>query len=324
AVAPDCRTVARPGILPRRRRGRHGERAVRHDYCDPGDRAAAVRARPCTRARGGAADRAVRRRHGRPAARERRGRHGRGQEGRQAGLGAGRPARGAARGAGGPRPPRTRGRARAQRDDAGGARSRGTRRAAAGVRRPRRGARQPDAPRRGNLAVTAPEFSRPIDARHLPTAPLALSASAEERAALAARFGLVSIDRLEAEVTLTPDGEAVAASGRLRAAIVQSCAVSGEDLPVEIDEPIALRFVPSAPVTEEEVELEADELDEIEFDDHGFDLGEAVAQTLALAIDPYAVGPDAEKVRKEAGLLDEGAAGPFAALAALQQDRSEE
>lgn len=168
--------------------------------------------------------------------------------------------------------------------------------------------------------MTAPEFSRPIDARHLPTAPLALSASAEERAALAARFGLVSIDRLEAEVTLTPDGEAVAASGRLRAAIVQSCAVSGEDLPVEIDEPIALRFVPSAPVTEEEVELKADELDEIEFDDHGFDLGEAVAQTLALAIDPYAVGPDAEKVRKEAGLLDEGAAGPFAALAALKKD----
>ena len=50
-----------------------------------------------------------------------------------------------------------------------------------------------------------------------------------------------------------------------------------------------------------------------------FDLGEAVAQDLALAIDPYAVGPGAERARKEAGLLDEAAAGPFAALEALKK-----
>jgi len=167
--------------------------------------------------------------------------------------------------------------------------------------------------------VTAPEFSRPIDPRHLPAGQVTLTASAEERAALAVRFGLVSIGKLEAEVTLTPDGEAVEAAGRLEAEIVQSCAVSGEDLPARIDEPVALRFVPAAPATEEEVELEAGELDEIPFDDHTFDLGEAIAQSLALAIDPYPVGPDAERVRKEAGLLDEGAAGPFAALAALKK-----
>jgi uncharacterized metal-binding protein YceD (DUF177 family) len=167
--------------------------------------------------------------------------------------------------------------------------------------------------------VTTPEFSRPIDPRHLPAAAVALTANTDECVALAQRFGLVSISKLEAEVTLTPDGESVGAKGRLRAEIVQSCAVSGEDLPVSIDEPIALRFVPAAPVTEEEVELEASELDEIPVDDHAFDLGEAVAQSLALAIDPYPVGPDAERVRKEAGLLDEGAAGPFAALAALKK-----
>ena len=72
-------------------------------------------------------------------------------------------------------------------------------------------------------------------------------------------------------------------------------------------------------MTEEELELEATDLDEIPFDDHTFDLGEAVAQSLALAIDPYPVGPNAERVRKETGLLDEGAAGPFAALAALKK-----
>jgi uncharacterized metal-binding protein YceD (DUF177 family) len=129
----------------------------------------------------------------------------------------------------------------------------------------------------------------------------------------------VRIDRLEAEVALEVDGEAVDARGRLRAAIVQSCAVSGEDLPVTIDEPLRLRFVPEVPVTQSEIELEASELDEIPYSGTSFDIGEAIAQSLALAIDPYAVGPAAEQVRQKVGLLDEAAAGPFAALAALKK-----
>ena len=90
-------------------------------------------------------------------------------------------------------------------------------------------------------------------------------------------------------------------------------------LPVTIDEPLALRFVPETEVTEEELELEESMLDEIPYSGNAFDLGEAVAQSLALAIDPYAVGPNAEQARKDAGLLDEAAAGPFAALAALKK-----
>ena len=168
--------------------------------------------------------------------------------------------------------------------------------------------------------MTVSEFSHPVDRRHLPAGPVTLAASAAERAALATRFGLVSIGKLEAGVRLTLDGEAIDATGRLRAELTQSCAVSGDDLPVAIDEPLMLRFVPAAPVNEEEVELDASALDEIPFEGHAFDLGEAVAQSLALAIDPFAVGPNAERVRKEAGLLDEAAAGPFAALAALKKD----
>jgi uncharacterized metal-binding protein YceD (DUF177 family) len=167
--------------------------------------------------------------------------------------------------------------------------------------------------------VTAPEFTRPIDLRQVHGRPVTLVATAEECAALARRFALVRIDRLEAELSLEPDGEAVNAKGRLRAAIVQSCAVSGEDLAVALDEPLALRFVPEAEVTEDELELEVSEFDQIPFSGTAFDLGEAVAQSLALAIDPYAVGPEAERARHEAGLLDEAASGPFAALAALKK-----
>jgi uncharacterized metal-binding protein YceD (DUF177 family) len=167
--------------------------------------------------------------------------------------------------------------------------------------------------------LSAPEFSRPVDRRHLKAAPLRLVADGAERKALAKRFGLIAIHRLEAEISLEADGEAVDAEGTLWAEIVQTCAVSGDDLPVSIEEPLTLRFVPEVQVTDEELELEEEELDEIAYSGTAFDLGEAVAQSLALAIDPFATGPEADRVRKEKGLLDEAAAGPFAALAALKK-----
>ena len=168
--------------------------------------------------------------------------------------------------------------------------------------------------------MSKPEFSRPVDRRHLKAAPLRLAADETERKALARRFGLAAIPRLEAEVSLAADGEAVGAEGTLWADIVQSCAVTGDDLPVTIEEPLTLRFVPEGPATEEELELQEEQLDEIPYSGTAFDLGEAVAQSLALAIDPFATGPEADRVRKEKGLLDEAASGPFAALAALKKD----
>lgn len=166
--------------------------------------------------------------------------------------------------------------------------------------------------------MSAPEFSRPVDLREADGKRLSLCASEEERAALARRFAIVRIDRLEADVTLERNGEEVRATGRLSADIVQSCAVSAEDLAVTVDEKLALRFVPETREyrPDEEVELDADDCDEIEYSGGVLDVGEAVAQSLALEIDPFAVGPDAENIR-QAGLLGEGKANPFAALKGL-------
>lgn len=162
------------------------------------------------------------------------------------------------------------------------------------------------------------EFTRMIDLREIGEAPRKLAASAKECAALAKRFDLVAIEKLEAEVVLDTDGPAVTANGTLEANIVQSCAVSGEDLPVSISEAVALRFVPAGSARAEEIELDANQLDEIEFTGSAFDLGEALAQSLALAIDPFAIGPAAEEARRKAGIAAEGASGAFAALAALR------
>lgn len=178
--------------------------------------------------------------------------------------------------------------------------------------------------------MNATELSRPTRARQLPADPVIIEASEEERAALAKRFGLPRIDSLRAEVTLAEGGKAVLATGMLEAAIVQNCAVSHEEFDVAIHEPLALRFVeegtiPAALSEDDEIEIElsADDCDEMEFSGEMFDLGEAIAQSLGLAIDPYAIGPDADAVRKDAGIVQEGeqADGPLAAaLAALKKD----
>ncbi|GMM93513.1 YceD family protein [Qipengyuania sp. MTN3-11] len=168
------------------------------------------------------------------------------------------------------------------------------------------------------------EFTRMVRSDALPARPLTVTANEAERLALARRFGLPAIHALEAQVSFSPDGEGVRAEGTLAASFDQLCAVSGDPFGNTLDEPLGLLFVPSPEKIfdpEEEIELADDELDEIAFEGREFDLGEAIAQSFALSIDPYAEGPDAAAARREAGLLDEAAAGPFAALAALKKDR---
>lgn len=165
-----------------------------------------------------------------------------------------------------------------------------------------------------------PEFSRRVDIREITDRPIQLSATSAECAALARRFGIVAVRRLAAEVSLEPRGGIIAVTGQLTADIVQSCAVSAEDLTMHIAEPLSLRFIPArTPArTDVEIELAAQDCDDIEYTGTAFDLGEEVAQSLGLAINPFAVGPLAEEARRQAGLLDPEAAGPFAALQGLK------
>lgn len=164
----------------------------------------------------------------------------------------------------------------------------------------------------------APEFSRPFDIRGITAEPVVVEADAAERAALAERFGLSGIGKLAAKLSLEQEeNDVVSAEGTLLAEWVQACAVSGEALPMSIEEPVSLRFVPSvaleASEEDEEIELDEEDLDEIGYEGTTLDLGEAAAQSLALAIDPYATGPDADDARRQHGLVEEGEAeGPLA------------
>ena len=149
---------------------------------------------------------------------------------------------------------------------------------------------------------------------------LDLVANASECAAVAERLGLLSLDRLEAHAALSRDGEQIRARGRIKASLDQACVATGEPVTQHIDEPFDLQFMPApnAAQADEEVELSGDDLDTIFHDGSAIDLGGAIADTLALSLDPYPRSAGADAALKEAGVMSEEEAGPFAALAALK------
>jgi len=149
---------------------------------------------------------------------------------------------------------------------------------------------------------------------------LDLVADEAERAAIAKRLGLPSVDRLEAHVTLAKTGNVVRASGRLGASLDQNCVVTNDPVPAHIDEPFEMVFMPEPAETgpDEEIELGESDCDVVFYDGAAIDLGTAIADTLALGLDPYPRSAGADAALKEAGVLTEEQASPFAALAKLK------
>ena len=170
-----------------------------------------------------------------------------------------------------------------------------------------------------------PEFSRPIPidqvgpvwhSRHIVAGPA-------ERAALARRFDLLDLPRLEAEIRLrrVRAGRFIEAEVQLSAAIVQSCVVTLEPVPAALEESFCELYGPigGAEAAAGEVAVDPDSPEPV--DGASLDLGEAVAQHLALALDPYPRAPGAVAPGTEAGAAEAEAErhSPFAALAALKR-----
>ncbi len=166
-----------------------------------------------------------------------------------------------------------------------------------------------------------PEFSRPrrLDTIGQGEARESIEASDAERAALATRFGLIAIERLAADYALLRDAGGIVATGHVSAAVTQACVATAEPVPARIEEDFAIRFVAGAGYAGGEIELAADALDTMFFDGGAIDLGEAAAETLALALDPFPRSAQAEAVLKAAGVkAEDEVAPPKGALAGLK------
>lgn len=169
--------------------------------------------------------------------------------------------------------------------------------------------------------MEAPEFSHIVKLSEIGSTPRTgrLSASEEERSKLAQRFDLPKITSLDASYSLLAGGDRISFTGRLESDLQQRCSVTGENFQVRLREPFDIAFVPKLEIegTDEEIELTEDDCDVIEYEHGQLDLGEAIAQTLYLALAPFPRGPNADVVAQKI-LTSEEEAGPFGALAALK------
>src|SRR5215212_10737108 len=136
---------------------------------------------------------------------------------------------------------------------------------------------------------------------------LDLTADEGERGSTAERLGLQSLSCLEAHAALSRTGEIVRASGRVRAALEQSCVITGEPVPAHVDEAFDIMFMPEplAGSADEEIELGSGDCDVVFHDGGAIDLGSAIADTLALNLDPYPRSAGADAALKEAGVMTE-------------------
>jgi uncharacterized metal-binding protein YceD (DUF177 family) len=133
-----------------------------------------------------------------------------------------------------------------------------------------------------------PEFSRPIRAHDLGslTRQQMIEADADERAAVAKRFGLPALERLTAALELRREAGGIRVTGQVHASGDQACVATGEPVPFLITEKLSLLLTEATPEGDE-IELAEPDLDTEPLTGDSIDMGEIAAQALALALDPY-------------------------------------
>jgi uncharacterized metal-binding protein YceD (DUF177 family) len=134
-----------------------------------------------------------------------------------------------------------------------------------------------------------------------------------ECAALAARFGFAAVARLSARLKVKRAGPGHwNVTGRLQAEVTQLCGVTGEPVPESVDFTIEERYCRAS---EEGIDIDVS-LDGFEpLVDGAIDLGEVVAQTLAISVNPWPRSVDAPH---SFAVGESEKEHPFAGLAALK------
>lgn len=181
---------------------------------------------------------------------------------------------------------------------------------------------------------SAAEFSRPIAVYDIvgERVSFRIEASVEERAALAERFGLLRLDGLSAEgwVIREAGGQRFRLRGRFSAAVVQSCVVTLEPVSSTVEQSFEELF--AADVVDEwgdpskahcEVILSQDsEPAPVPLVDGQIDVGELVAEELALGLNSFPRAPGATFAGydpQSADIGEQGQRSPFAVLMVRNQ-----
>ncbi len=181
------------------------------------------------------------------------------------------------------------------------------------------------------------EFTRPMAIVEIGPEPLrhAITATAAECRAVAARLGLVKLTDFRTDMVLVQkNGGALSVRGEVRANIVQHCVVGGEPVEDRVEDRFEVAFGVGMKPTEADLIIDGEDDEPLEpLSGPMLDLGEIAVQHLSLSLDPYphAPGIGFQTVESEGDLLGEDIASgsapkannPFAVLDKLR-DRLKE
>ncbi|MDA1320957.1 MAG: DUF177 domain-containing protein, partial [Proteobacteria bacterium] len=102
--------------------------------------------------------------------------------------------------------------------------------------------------------------------------------------------------------------------GRVTAHAIQTCGLTLEPLPVEVDRRFSIQLAEAEPQQTDEIEVTLEEEDADLIEDGKIDLGQYAVEQLVLSLDPFPRKPGAQFVQPE----EPAEISPFAALKALK------
>ncbi len=137
---------------------------------------------------------------------------------------------------------------------------------------------------------------------------------ADARARIVKALDLVSLEGFEADLTLTPSRAGWTLSGRVVAKLEQTCGITLEPLPVEVDERFTVELVEATEPEPDEVDVSIDDDAPDVIEDGRIDLGQYAVEQLTLTLDPFPRKPGAEFVQPE----EPAEISPFAVLKAFK------
>lgn len=141
-----------------------------------------------------------------------------------------------------------------------------------------------------------------------------LEPDAATRARIVKALDLASLDAFSAEMELAPSPAGWRLSGRVRASLAQTCGITLEPLPLEIDAPFVLSLAEAVEEDSDEIIITLDDESPDLIENGQIDLGQYAVEQLALRLDPFPRKPGAEFVQPP----EPAEISPFAVLKQLR------
>ena len=141
-----------------------------------------------------------------------------------------------------------------------------------------------------------------------------LEPDAAARARIVKALDLASLDAFIAEMELVPSSSGWRLSGRVRASLAQTCGITLEPLPLEIDTSFMLTLAEAVEEDSGEIIITLDDESPDLIENGQIDLGQYAVEQLALRLDPFPRKPGAAFVQPP----EPAEISPFAVLKRLR------